>query len=119
MHYSTNSTDTTVHSERSTISKHESANWVWKVTLTISTAILSITVFIFGVIILSKYLLIDIQSLFNIEYHTEIEFLLALCLNKIFIDKSFCILRNQLKSSYVEYQSKIGNTDENIDKFTL
>lgn len=84
MHYSTNSTDTTVHSERSTISKHESANWVWKVTLTISTAILSITVFIFGVIILSKYLLIDIQSLFNIEYHTEIEFLLALCLNKKF-----------------------------------
>lgn len=84
MHYSTNSTNTTVHSERSEISKHESGNWVWKVTLTVSTAILTITVFIFGLIILSKYLLIDIQPQFNIEYYIETKFLLPLCLKKIF-----------------------------------
>lgn len=62
MHFPTNSTDTIVHSERTEISKHESANWKWKVTLTVLTAILFIAVCIFSLIILSKYLSIDIQS---------------------------------------------------------
>lgn len=58
----TNSTDTTIHSESREISKHESAEWKWKVTLTGLTAILSITVCIFSFKIRSKYLLIHIQS---------------------------------------------------------
>lgn len=51
MHHLTNSTDTTVLSENTEISKHESADWKWKVVLTGLTAILSITVCLF---ILSK-----------------------------------------------------------------
>lgn len=55
MHHLRNSTDTTVHSESTEISKHESADWKWKVTLTGVTAILSITVCLFSLIIGSKY----------------------------------------------------------------
>lgn len=61
MLFPTKSTDTNVYNETTEISKHKSAYWKWKVTLTVLTAILSIAVCIFSLIILSKYLLIDIQ----------------------------------------------------------